>query len=201
VIVAAVPLKRLDRVKSRLAPRLSTGERSELMLGLLERVVGGLEQSRVVHRIALVTPERAVARQLDIVQLPDRNGLNPSLRGAVDWALDLGAQSLLIVPADLSLLTPDDVRSLVEASGGTSGVTIAPTHDGGTGALLLTPPDAISPSFGVRSFRRHLHLAAASGMAVRQVSRQGFLYDVDTVEDLESLMAVHLSHSPRPSER
>jgi 2-phospho-L-lactate guanylyltransferase len=60
-------------------------------------------------------------------------------------------------------------------------------HDTGTNGLLLTPPDAIAPSFGPGSFRRHRALADGAG-ALCQVQRPpSLLLDIDTGEDLAVL--------------
>lgn len=187
MIVAAVPLKSLDRAKSRLAPYLTPGERSALAVALLQRVVEALRSSGAVDSIALVTSEASLAHHLDLELLPDRGDLNRSLHGAIHWALSIGAGSLMVVPADLPLLAPDDLVTLAEALDGQTGVTLAPTRDGGTGGMLLTPPNAISPSFGRSSFSRHLALARDSGLLVSRVTSPGFLYDLDTLEDLRSV--------------
>jgi len=51
-----VPLKALDRAKSRLASALSAAERAELMRSMLEGVVGVVREAGV-ERITVVTAE------------------------------------------------------------------------------------------------------------------------------------------------
>lgn len=188
MIVAAVPLKSLDRAKSRLASLLAPSDRSALALALAESVIAALGGAGCADRIALVTPEGHLAKRLGVELLPDRGDLNRSLQGAVEWALSMRAGSLMIVPADLPLVTPDDLVTLAEALDGQRGVTLAPTRDGGTGGMVLTPPDAIPPAFGPLSFSRHLRLARDSGLLLSCVTSPGFLYDVDTADDLRALM-------------
>ena len=60
-------------------------------------------------------------------------------------------------------------------------------HGSGTNALLLTPPDAIAPSFGPGSFARHAALGAAAGAVVRVAHAPSLELDVDTPGDLEAL--------------
>lgn len=192
MIVAAVPLKQLSEAKSRLAPHLSPRERSSLAVALLERAVGALRESGAVDRIALVSVERALGRRLGLEVLPERGGLNASLVGAVAWARQLDASALLILHADLPLIAAEDVVLLTEALDGRDGIALAPTRDGGTSGLLLTPPDVIPPSFGPASYGRHVRLASRRGVAVGQVTSAGFLQDMDTAEDLEALAAIPL---------
>jgi 2-phospho-L-lactate guanylyltransferase len=183
--VAVVPVKRLGSAKSRLSPGLSVDARSALARELAGKVISALKDSGDVDRLAVVTPEPDLAAALDVEGLADAGDLNASLARGVEWAQGLGARSLLILPADLPLVTGADVRALIAAAGAAPGITICATRDGGTGALLLTPPRVIPPAFGPRSFERHIQLAAERGIAVRRVSIPAFETDLDTVEDLE----------------
>jgi 2-phospho-L-lactate guanylyltransferase len=184
-IVAVVPVKRLRHAKSRLSPGLSPADRSALALDLAARVVSALKESGAVARVAVVTPEPDLAAHLQVEALADAGDLNSSLARGVAWAEDLGAHSLLIIPADLPLIQPADILALISAAGDADGMTICATHDGGTGALLLTPPDLLPPAFGPQSFQRHLTLAADAGARVRTVSLPAFETDLDTLEDLD----------------
>jgi 2-phospho-L-lactate guanylyltransferase len=69
-------------------------------------------------------------------------------------------------------------------------VLIVPDRHGtGTNALLLTPPDAIDPSFGPGSRDRHEADAASAGIGHVVVELPTLALDVDTPEDLEHLKA------------
>ncbi|HZU14619.1 MAG TPA: 2-phospho-L-lactate guanylyltransferase [Chloroflexota bacterium] len=180
-----VPLKRLSEAKSRLAPSLDRAERAELAMTMVRRVVGAVRESGVVGRLALVTPEPHIARGLGAETLPDAGDLNASLQTAVGWAA--GSAGLLILPADLPLISPADVRALIAAPG----IVVAETQDGGTGALLLRPPDAFPPHFGPDSFVIHRRLAFERGLDVSQVRLTGVSFDLDTVDDLGRLQTLH----------
>ena len=60
-------------------------------------------------------------------------------------------------------------------------------HGSGTNGLLLTPPDAISPSFGPDSRARHERLAHDAGATWRIAETPSLLLDIDTGEDLAVL--------------
>lgn len=188
MIVAAVPVKALAEAKSRLAQHLTSDERRALVASLLRTTVAAIQGSGVVQRIAVVTPQSDLAATLAVEVLPDAGSLNGSLAGAVQWALSLGAAKLLIVPVDLPGITAEAVRDLIETDAPLYGIAIVSTVDGGTGALLLTPPNIISPAFGPGSFARHLMLARLQGVRAEEVDSPAFALDLDTPEDLHRLI-------------
>jgi 2-phospho-L-lactate guanylyltransferase len=179
--VAVVPIKRLDMAKSRLAPYLPRSEREALVLRLASRAVTAIRESGLVETVAVVTPDPATAAALGTEHLPDTDGLNPSLKLAASWALDLAAAGLLILPCDLPMVASSDVETMLSQG---PGVTIAATHDGGTGALYVAPPLSIHPQFGEGSFLRHLLAARKQSVPVHEVESDGLRYDLDTVDDL-----------------
>jgi 2-phospho-L-lactate guanylyltransferase len=66
-------------------------------------------------------------------------------------------------------------------------VIVPDRHGTGTNGLLLSPPDAIAPSFGPGSFERHRALALAAGMPCRVERPPSLLLDIDTGADLAVL--------------
>jgi 2-phospho-L-lactate guanylyltransferase len=66
-------------------------------------------------------------------------------------------------------------------------VIVPDRHGSGTNGLLLTPPDALSPSFGPDSRARHERLAREAGAAWRIERPASLLLDIDTGEDLAVL--------------
>jgi 2-phospho-L-lactate guanylyltransferase len=103
-------------------------------------------------------------------------------------ALAAGAKRVLLVPGDCPAITSEEINSLAALDIGDNAVAIlTDRHGTGTNGLLISPPDAITPSFGPGSKERHLSLAAEAGATGLVVESPGFLLDVDTPEDLESL--------------
>jgi 2-phospho-L-lactate guanylyltransferase len=68
-------------------------------------------------------------------------------------------------------------------------VIVPDRHGDGTNALLLTPPDALTPSFGEASRQRHFDLAVAQGSVPEVIEVPSLALDIDTPEDLEVLQA------------
>ncbi|HZS00584.1 MAG TPA: 2-phospho-L-lactate guanylyltransferase [Chloroflexota bacterium] len=210
-LCAVVPLKGLAAAKGRLAPLLTPAEREALAAALLADVLRALRATPAVTRVLVVSPDPAalaLAASLGaeplaeppalVAALPgsaaDEAGLNAALDHAARVAAAGGAEALLALPADLPHVTPADLAALCAALPKAPSVVLAPTADGGTGALLRQPPPVVPARFGPDSLRGHLQVAAARGVAARLVWRRGLSFDVDRPTDLD-----RLADLPRPS--
>ncbi|MGH2448551.1 MAG: 2-phospho-L-lactate guanylyltransferase [Chloroflexota bacterium] len=176
-------MKRLAVAKSRLAAVLDDDRRTRLVLGMLARTIDAVRTAVPGLPIALAGEERGLAERFGAKWLPDQGGLNGSLRLAADWAAGLKADGLLILPGDLALLEPADVAAILSVPS-RRGIVVSPTHDGGTGALLLKPPGIIDPAFGPDSYRRHLAVADRAGVPATTIERDAFRFDLDIPDDL-----------------
>lgn len=185
-LVAVVPLRSPGDGKTRLAPALGPDARAALAGAMLADVVGALREAAVDVVVAAGGPAAATAAAaLGAPVVMDGPGV-ASLDAAVDHARRRlePAAALLVVQADLPLLTADDVRALVA---GQDPVVVAPTDDGGTSALLRRPPSVMATAFGPDSGRAHRDLARAAGLRARVVRRPGLAHDVDVLSDLHAL--------------
>ncbi|MDX1620343.1 MAG: 2-phospho-L-lactate guanylyltransferase [Nitriliruptorales bacterium] len=186
--VALVPLRSPGVGKTRLAAEgLGSTERARLSAAMLADVTHALRNSDLdAVVVAAAGPEAAAAGAalgLDVlVDPPNVRSLDAAVAAAQVRLRGVG--SLVVVMADLPRLTPDDVETVLRAEGE---VVIAPTRDGGTGALLRTPPNIIGTAYGKRSAYRHRNLAERAGATVATVRTDGFRQDVDTLADLNAL--------------
>ncbi|MDQ3603455.1 MAG: 2-phospho-L-lactate guanylyltransferase, partial [Actinomycetota bacterium] len=174
-VYAVVPVKDLWGTKSRLAPVLDPGARAGLTLYMMGRVVRAILEAGIVD-VCVVSPDRMVLEEAKrrgatpLVQ--ESRGLNPALEEGRRRALELGASTLLVLPADLPLLDAEDVLAVLQEAGEGSSAVISP--DGalsGTNALLIQPPDVLPFAFGADSFEAHLGAARRRGLAVRVCER------------------------------
>ncbi len=186
-----IPVKPFNRAKSRLAGHLSPAERTELSRQLLANVLSTARSAGVLVGILVVSRDESVlaqARATGAYGVPEEGrGLNRALRQARREAVALGADAVLALPADLPLITVQDLHKLYQLGLSRPGVVIAPSRDGGTNALLLRPPDAIEFAFGPHSFERHRLLAQAAGFPVHVFNSPTLAVDVDWPEDLHVL--------------
>lgn len=197
--IAIVPVKALAEAKSRLAPVLSSDARRRLVVQMLGDVLAALAATPAVARTLVVTPDAEVAaiasaKGAEVIDEALPTSLNGALRTALH-ASDCGPHGrCLILPADVPLVTADEIMALLSAAPAPSTahrVTIAPSHDGGgTNALVLIDHDVMGPSFGPDSFKRHLELAQALHLNPRVVRLPGLGFDIDMPEDLRRLSAV-----------
>jgi len=60
-----------------------------------------------------------------------------------------------------------------------------PASDGGTNALLTTPPDVVPFRFGIRSSRAHLAAALERSVPCALLQMEKLTFDLDTPDDLQ----------------
>jgi 2-phospho-L-lactate guanylyltransferase len=189
-VSAVVPVKDLQGTKSRLAPILDPGARAGLTLYMMGRVVNAIRSSGV-EDVCVVSPDRIVlneAQKRGATPLAQESrGLNPALEEGRRRALELGASTLLVIPADLPLLEEDDVLAILKASEGQSVVISPDGTRSGTNALLTSPPDALPFAFGPNSFEAHLEAARKRDLDVRVCESSHVAFDLDTAGDLARL--------------
>ncbi|MEE8603110.1 2-phospho-L-lactate guanylyltransferase [Euzebya tangerina] len=185
-VVAVIPLKAIARSKSRMAPTLSQADRALLMRRTFSRVAAAVRGASGVAGCVVVTGDdvgASWARDHGFTVVPESpatTGLNDAIRQA-DQMLE--GEASIVLPADLPLVVPEDLDALLQPA--PTGVVVAPTADGGTGALVRRPGDAIGPHFGPDSAERHLAAAERAGVPARAVWIPGLALDLDRPADLE----------------
>lgn len=187
--VIAVPVKPLERSKSRLAGWLTPLERGALTLAMLEDVLDVAQtmagwETWVISRDETVLEVAARRRARTVVEA--RSGLATAIRQIEGLATAEGVQALAVLAADLPLLTPPALASALRTLGP---VVIARSTREGTSLLLRRPPRSIPARFGVDSFRRHLELARAKGLPVSVIDRRELAFDLDQPGDILTLLA------------
>jgi 2-phospho-L-lactate guanylyltransferase len=190
-IWAIVPVKPLRRGKSRLSGVLSLEARTALNHYLLSNTleilasIPEIEYSLVVSR----DPEAlTIAREYGARTVQEQGSpqLNIALTRATMVALSHSVQGVLIVPADLPLLTADDIHAVVKRAIDPPVVVITPDRRyQGTNALLVSPPGLIHYEFGPDSYQRHCLLAEKAGARLEICERESVALDIDFPEDLE----------------
>jgi 2-phospho-L-lactate/phosphoenolpyruvate guanylyltransferase len=183
-----VPVKPFGEGKSRLAAALSPSLRAEFSQRWLTHVLTTATAWARLAGVAVISRDPAVlSLATELGALPifeEGDDLNAALTQASQVVLDRGAEGVLMLPSDLPLLTTEDLDELYLLAQAGNGVIIAPSHDGGTNALLLRPPHAIPYTFGEASFARHVALAAEAGIACHVYNSPTLALDIDHPEDL-----------------
>ncbi|WP_119459982.1 2-phospho-L-lactate guanylyltransferase [Rhodospirillaceae bacterium SYSU D60014] len=192
---AVVPSKDLRRAKQRLAPVLAPAERSGLARAMLEDVLSALASVHGLAGLLLVTTDGELARLARtfgarLVLETDGRGVTAAVTAGMQTLATEQATGMLIVPADVPLITAAEIDSILAAHGPAPAVTLAPAVvDGGSNALACSPVDAIPFRFGPESFRRHREAARQHGIEPGVVRLPGLARDIDRPEDLGRFVA------------
>jgi 2-phospho-L-lactate/phosphoenolpyruvate guanylyltransferase len=189
---AILPVKHFGQAKRRLGASVAAELRDDLARAMVGDVLVALSETASVQRTIVVTREDSVAATARLLgALTVRDTAEKSQSAAVSLgvarALAEGFGRVLCIPGDCPALDPAELDALLDAPD-TPGVVIVPDRHGtGTNGLLLSPPDAIPPSFGPDSCERHRTLAREAGVIHRIERPASLLLDIDTGADLAVL--------------
>lgn len=190
-IWAIVPVKPLRRGKSRLAGTLSEDERAELNQSLLQHTLKTLTDLKEVEHVLVVSRDPqalTIARNYGArtVREDGQPQLNTALQRATVVAKIHATRGVLVLPADLPLISQEDILALIQRASDPPVVVIAPDrHERGTNALLISPAGLIEYDFGENSFQRHCERVKAAGARLEIVNLPSLGLDLDVPEDLE----------------
>ena len=147
---AIVPIKTFGQAKQRLASVLSLEERRLLMLAMARDVLSALARCQRLTGVLIVSrtvEADALAQTFGterFAESPDAN-LSEALTQARDYLMEtLHAKGVMIVPADVPLISADEIDALLSAH---RSVTVLPDDEHlGTNGLIVSPPDIIDSS-------------------------------------------------------
>lgn len=186
-----IPVKPLNRAKSRLATVLSSEQRYQLAESMFRHVLEVVSDvPQVIGTLVISRDNKAlsIAREYDAktVQETGTPELNSALTRATQVVAVWGVDSVLVLPADLPLVTSEDIVKMISMGRGASSVVIATDHnEDGTNALFMRPPGVIPYAYGPGSYHRHVELAREAGIDVKTYFSDQLALDVDVSSDLE----------------
>lgn len=193
---ALVPVKALAGGKSRLSALLSEDVRHAVSRAMLLDVLTSLRQAQSVDKTVVVSSDAtllALAQDYGTAVVNERHprGLSGATNIGTDFCLEQGATALLVLLADLPLVTADDIDLLFHhAEEVGDGIILTPCKEGdGTNALLRVPPLVLPPFFGGPSLEAHRVAAQRNNVACRVVEVPHIAFDVDSIKDLAQFAA------------
>src|SRR4051812_1936447 len=194
--IAILPVKSFGAAKQRLAAALGAGSRQALAQAMFSDVLASLRRVPGVDAVAVVTSDRlaesaALGERVEVLRDTEMAGQSAAALIGIRYAQAHGFDRVLLVPGDTPLLDPGEVAGLLRRAldNGSAVVVVPDRHGEGTNALLLTPPDAIEPSFGPGSCARHVAAAGTASVPCAVEHVPTLALDVDTGRDLELLAA------------
>jgi 2-phospho-L-lactate guanylyltransferase len=191
---AIVPVKPLRRGKSRLSGVLSPEERNDLNRRLLTHMLETLSAIPEIEQILVISRDQAalsLAREHGAMTVLENGApeLNVALARATIVVKNYATRGLLIVPADLPLISPEDINAMLDIAVDPPVVVLAPDHrQQGTNALLVCPVGLIEYDFGPGSFQRHCERALQAGARLEILELPSLALDMDMPEDLEMVI-------------
>jgi 2-phospho-L-lactate/phosphoenolpyruvate guanylyltransferase len=187
-----VPVKPLNRAKSRLAQVLSPQQRQQLAEAMFRHVL------QVVARVPQVVGTLVISRDGRALAIAREHGartvqesgapeLNAALMRATQVVARWRSSGILILPADLPLISEDDVVNMIGMSKNDPSVVIATDdEEDGTNAMFIRPPGLFEYTYGTGSYRRHVDLARNAGAEVKIYQSERLALDIDLPADLEA---------------
>jgi 2-phospho-L-lactate guanylyltransferase len=187
-----VLIKDFGSAKQRLQPAL--GPRSRRALAqrnaeLAVRAAAAGDRVLVVagsHEVA----ELAAAWGADVLLEPRQEGQNVAAGRGIALAVEGGADAVLLLSSDLPLITIEAVREVIESAtrlDAPVAMAVAATGRGGTNALYLRPPGAITLQFGSDSLAKFRHEAESRGVNFVVHHSESLALDLDEPGDLVRL--------------
>ena len=191
---AVIPVKQISQAKQRLSPFLSTEERRDFFSAMLEDVLSIMVKIDFFKKIILATncPHAiSIAGRHGITHFetgPD-DGLNQAAGETVNHLLENGIRDMFLIPADIPLITEEEINRAIKAHPSAPSLTIIPSRDKlGSNCLLLSPPSRMPLKFGPDSYFRHLEIAKSNGLKINPMELPGFGLDIDEPKDLFELL-------------
>lgn len=184
-----VLIKDLDSAKQRLGPVLDPKARRELARRNAERAVraaaAGDRRLVVAGSAEVVT----IAERLDAEALLEsrQEGQNIAAKRGIEYAVERGARAVLLLSSDLPLVTTKAVKELLEVAGRVAppaAIAVPALGRGGTNALYLNPPNAISLHFGADSLASFRQDAEARAVNFAIHRSEALALDLDEPADL-----------------
>ncbi len=202
-VVTVIPVKPLDRAKSRLAPFLEDAKRRRLVIAMLRRVIRAARKATAeVWILGGDDSTHAVAEKEGAAwRLEAGANVNESLLLVFKEVWDAD-KSPLFLPGDLPFIQSEDIAGLISTAPDNPSVRAVrepPYHahiilsparsGGGTNAILIPRRLPFRLQLGSDSFSRHVEVARRLGLEPMVYAADSLARDLDTWEDLQEYEA------------
>jgi 2-phospho-L-lactate guanylyltransferase len=189
---AIIPVKPLNRAKSRLSDVLTPEERQRLAERMLRHMLEVIQAVPQIIGTLVISRDNkvlAIAREYNALTVQESGSpeLNKALTRATQVVSTWRADSVIILPADLPLIQPEDISQMIH-KGQQRGVSVVIATDhqqDGTNALFIRPPGVIPYAFGQNSFTTHCEMAREADINLYIYESERVSLDIDLPEDLE----------------
>ena len=187
-----VLIKDFGSAKQRLQPVLDPEARRSLARRNAQLAV---EAGAGGDRVLVVAGDEEVAALAEtwgagVLLEPRPEGQNVAAARGIARAVEGGADAVLVLSSDLPLVTQHAVHEVIDAASQIAApvaVAVPAVGRGGTNALYLRPPDAISLHFGSDSLAKFQREAERRGVKFVIHDSEAMALDLDEPDDLARL--------------
>jgi 2-phospho-L-lactate guanylyltransferase len=187
-----VLIKDFNSAKQRLQPALGPEARRELARRNAQLAV---RAAAAGDRVLVVAGSEEVAALAEgwgaeVLAEPRQEGQNVAAARGIAKAVEGGAGAVLLLSSDLPLITIDAVREVLETAARLEApvaVAVPAVGRGGTNALYLRPPHAITLHFGSDSLAKFRQEAQSRGVEFAIHHSDAMALDLDEPGDLARL--------------
>lgn len=193
---AIVPIKGAGEPKRRLNTILTLQQRIKLQGVMAEHVLAELRVCELLDCVLLVSEDPA---QQHLIQTGSERfyhyrddtfgDINRALYQATLFAQEHGAQTVVVILADLPALRAEEVDQLIKEHRSRTfkpHITLVSNRDGhGTNCLASTPPLNLPYQFGRNSFHQFRNLAKRMNIECVSLELPSIKFDIDEPGDLE----------------
>ena len=195
-LCAIIPVKRLDKGKSRLARVLNVKERAMLSAAMLKDILHVISYSHYISDVFVVTSDDTVKEIAysygALVLKGEDKGVNHAVSLANEYVKDYHAS--VILPHDIPLISNLDIAMLYNSAlYSKECIVITPSHRlDGTNALLRKSPLIIDTHYDEDSYTLHIKEAMSKGVRVKILLSKGLMYDIDEIDDLYYMLRLFI---------
>ena len=191
-----IPIKNLANAKQRLSPVLTNDERQELARAMCADVLSTVAAWQFRSEVAVVTSDPfavALAERFgfEVIRDDENPGETGAIEAATNTCIDRGAQSTLVIPADIPLIEVHELQEITVAAPPRGALLVPDGAGRGTNAAFRSPANLFPLHFGNDSFLPHMAAAKATGLPCVVLKLPGIALDLDRPEDLFALAAAN----------
>jgi 2-phospho-L-lactate guanylyltransferase len=191
--ILLIPFKSLATAKQRLAEALDARQRSQLAEAMLRDVMSAAAGVQERIDVALVTGDaraQAIAREFGFLVIEDTRNESETaaIEMATEWCEQRGCDATIVVPADIPLITAEELHRVLDAAP-VEGAVFVPAYDRrGSNCILRRPASIIPLRFGNDSFLPHCEAMKKTGKKLIILEMPGIGLDIDNPHELELLV-------------
>ncbi|MCB1616451.1 MAG: 2-phospho-L-lactate guanylyltransferase [Pseudomonadales bacterium] len=188
-----IPVKDLDKAKTRLAGSLCSEERKQFCLAILRDQIAALKSLAAVSHIILLSRDKscrelAAETAIELLTLETDTGLNEGLTAALEILYSRGCRQAMILHGDIPLLGSEAIGKLIDIHQTSGGLTLVPSNKkDGTNIMAIDLPLKFRLNYGASSLDKHIKEAGQNSIGYNIVQDDNLGLDIDTDIEFNTL--------------